>query len=159
MCLISLSLSCSLYGTILMYRELCYYSWILWCYSPLYSLGMNWVFLLKLSFRIESWFENTWCMSCRVYLWWQWDITCYLMYVLLTDLRVPPMNICIGVGTRFLDSLVETLGHSLKYFLLVGWFWDCVMHIVQSCPRILEVTMEYLSDIRVLVDLCLKVLF
>ena len=29
MCLISLSLSCSLYGTILMYRELCYYSWIL----------------------------------------------------------------------------------------------------------------------------------
>ena len=38
MCLISLSLSCSLscsfYGTILMYRELCYYSWILWCFSP-----------------------------------------------------------------------------------------------------------------------------
>ena len=29
-----LSLSCSLYGTILMYRELCYYSWILWCFSP-----------------------------------------------------------------------------------------------------------------------------
>ena len=29
MCLISLSLSCSLSGTILMYRELCYYSWIL----------------------------------------------------------------------------------------------------------------------------------
>lgn len=36
MCLISLScsLSCSLYGTILMYPELCYYSWILWCFSP-----------------------------------------------------------------------------------------------------------------------------
>ncbi len=34
MCLISLSLSCSWYGTILMYRELCYYSWILWCFSP-----------------------------------------------------------------------------------------------------------------------------
>ena len=30
------------------------------------------------------------------------------------------MNLCIGVGTRFrLDSPVETLGHSLKYFLLV----------------------------------------
>ena len=29
-----LSLSCSWYGTILMYRELCYYSWILWCFSP-----------------------------------------------------------------------------------------------------------------------------
>ena len=34
MCLISLSLSCSWFGTILMYRELCYYSWILWCFSP-----------------------------------------------------------------------------------------------------------------------------
>lgn len=35
MCLISLSLSlsCSWLGTILMYRELCYYSWILWCSS------------------------------------------------------------------------------------------------------------------------------
>ena len=32
------------------------------------------------------------------------------------------------------------------------------MHIVYSCPRILEVTTEYLGDIRVLVDLCLKVL-
>ena len=31
------------------------------------------------------------------------------------------MNLCIGVGTRFrLDSPVETLGHSLKYFY-VGW--------------------------------------
>ena len=29
-----LSLSCSWFGTILMYRELCYYSWILWCFSP-----------------------------------------------------------------------------------------------------------------------------
>ena len=36
------------------------------------------------------------------------------------QLGVPPMNLCIGVGTRFrLDSPVETLGHSLKYFVLV----------------------------------------
>ena len=36
MCLVSLSLSllCSWGDTILMYRELCYYSWILWCFSP-----------------------------------------------------------------------------------------------------------------------------
>ena len=34
MCLISLSLSCSWFGTFLMYHELCYYSWILWCFSP-----------------------------------------------------------------------------------------------------------------------------
>ena len=30
------------------------------------------------------------------------------------------MNLCIGVGTHFrFDSPVETLGHSLKYFVLV----------------------------------------
>ena len=30
------------------------------------------------------------------------------------------MNLCIGVGTRFrLDSPTETLGHSLKFFVLV----------------------------------------
>ena len=29
-------------------------------------------------------------------------------------------NLCIGVGTHFrLDSLAETLGHSLKLFVLV----------------------------------------
>ena len=45
----------------------------------------------------------------------------HLMYVLVINLRVPPMNLCIGVGTRFCrDSPVETLGHSLKYFY-VGW--------------------------------------
>ena len=31
------------------------------------------------------------------------------------------MNLCIGVGIHFrLDSPVVTLGHSLKYFVLVG---------------------------------------
>ena len=34
------------------------------------------------------------------------------------NLRVPHMNLCIGVG-HVLDSPVETLGHSLKYFVLV----------------------------------------
>ena len=30
------------------------------------------------------------------------------------------LNLCIGVGTRFrFDSSVETLAHSLKYFVLV----------------------------------------
>ena len=44
----------------------------------------------------------------------------HLMYVLVINLRVSPMNLCIRVGTRFrLDSPVETLGHSLKYFVLV----------------------------------------
>ena len=44
----------------------------------------------------------------------------HLMYVLVINLRVPPMNLCIGLGTRFrLDSPVETLGHSLRFFVLV----------------------------------------
>ena len=44
----------------------------------------------------------------------------HLMYVLVINLRVPPMNLCIGVGTRFhLDSSIETLGHSLRFYVLV----------------------------------------
>ena len=44
----------------------------------------------------------------------------HLMYVLVINLQVPPMNLCIGGGTRFrLDSPVETLGHSLRFYVLV----------------------------------------
>ena len=44
----------------------------------------------------------------------------HLMYVLVINLRVPPMNLCIGVGTGFhCDSAVETLGHSLRFYVLV----------------------------------------
>ena len=44
----------------------------------------------------------------------------HLMYVLVINLRVLPMNLCKGVGTRFrVGSPVETLGHSFKYFVLV----------------------------------------
>ena len=44
----------------------------------------------------------------------------HLMYVLVINLRVPPMNLCIAVGTRFhRDSAVETLGHSLRFYVLV----------------------------------------
>ena len=44
----------------------------------------------------------------------------HLMYVLVINLRVPPMNLCIGVGTCFRpDSPVGTLGHSLRFYVLV----------------------------------------
>ena len=44
----------------------------------------------------------------------------HLMYILVINLRVPPMNLCIGVGTRFRrDSLVESLGNSLRFYVLV----------------------------------------
>ena len=43
-----------------------------------------------------------------------------LLDVCFGDQLAVSMNLCIGVATRFrLDSLVETLGHSLKYFVLV----------------------------------------
>ena len=42
-----------------------------------------------------------------------------LLDVCFGDQLAGSMKLCIGVGTRFLDSPVETLGHSLKYFVLV----------------------------------------
>ena len=40
--------------------------------------------------------------------------------VCLGDQLASSVNLCIGVGTRFrLDPPVETLGHSLKFFVLV----------------------------------------
>ena len=42
-----------------------------------------------------------------------------LLDVCFGDQLAGSMNLCIGVGTRFrLDSLVETVGHSLKFFVL-----------------------------------------
>ena len=44
----------------------------------------------------------------------------HLMYVLVINLRVPPMKLCIGFGTHFRhDSPVENLGHSLRFYVLV----------------------------------------
>ena len=43
-----------------------------------------------------------------------------LLDVCFGDQLAGSMNLCVGVGTRFLDSSVETLGHSLKYFVLAG---------------------------------------
>ena len=46
--------------------------------------------------------------------------SCDLLDVCFGDQLAGSINLCIGVGTRFrLDSPVETLGHSLKYFVLV----------------------------------------
>ena len=44
-----------------------------------------------------------------------------LLDVCFGDHLAGSMNLCIGVGAHFhLDFPVETLGHSLKYFMLVG---------------------------------------
>ena len=85
MCLFSLSLLCSWFGMILMYRKLCYYSWILWCFSPSTSCNglsfplevilSDWVFkdlrTLDVCLAWDTHGENgvfywsTWCM-----FWW-----------------------------------------------------------------------------------------
>ena len=44
-----------------------------------------------------------------------------LLDVRFGDQLAGSVNLCIGFGTHFrLDSPVESLGHSLKYFVLVG---------------------------------------
>ena len=61
------------------------------------------------------------CLACA-YLWWQWDITwsTWCMFWWSTCGFSDLVNLCVGIGTRFcLDSPVESLGHSLKYFVLV----------------------------------------
>ena len=46
--------------------------------------------------------------------------SCDLLDVCFGDQLAGSINLCIGVGTRFrLDSPVETLGHSLKFSVLV----------------------------------------
>ena len=45
----------------------------------------------------------------------------HLMYVLVINLRVPPMNVWIGVGKcSRRDSPVGTLGHSLRFYGLLN---------------------------------------
>ena len=65
------------------------------------------------------------CLA-RVYLWWQWDImwSTWCMFWWWTCGFCDLGNLCIGVGTRFrLDSPVETLGHSLKFYVLVEYMF------------------------------------
>ena len=46
----------------------------------------------------------------------------HLMYVLVINLRVSPMNLCIGVGTRFCrDSLVETKDENMHQHLCIDY--------------------------------------
>ena len=46
--------------------------------------------------------------------------SCDLLDVCFGDQLAGAMNLCIGVGPRFrLVSPIETLGHSLKFYVLV----------------------------------------
>ena len=121
---LSLSLSCSLYGTILMYRELCYYSWIYDVSPPLLSCD-------ELSFPLEV-ILSDWvfkdlrtldvCLACA-YLWWQWDIhVIYLMYVLVINLRVQwPCELMHRGWHTFSSWLSVGNFGALFEVLCVGW--------------------------------------
>ena len=84
------------------------------------NIKMNWVFPFEVILSDWVFYENTWCMSCRDYLWWEWDIhVIYLMHVLVINLRVPPMNLCIGVGTH---SWLSGRNFGARFEVLcVGW--------------------------------------
>ena len=127
MCLISLSLSCSLLCSS-MARSWCIPSFAIVVGSydvspPLLSCnGLSFPFEVILSDWVFKDLRTLdVCLACA-YLWWQWDITwsTWCMFWWSTCEFHDLVNLCIGVGTRFrLDSSVETLGHSLKFFVLV----------------------------------------
>ena len=150
---------------ILMYRELSYYSWILWCFSP--STLLWWIEFspLKLSYRIESlriWEHLMYVLPCLSVVTMGYHVI-HLMYVLVINLRVSwPRELIHRVWHTFLSWLSGRNFGALFEILCVGWIDEyeivwCISY--NHTPRILEVTLEYLGDIRVLVDLCLKVLF
>ena len=102
------------------------------------------------------------CLACA-YLWWEWDIhVIYLMYVLVINLRVQWLCELMHRGWHTFSSWLSGSNFGALFEVLyVGWLDE---HDIMWCisynhtPRILEVTLEYLGDIRGLVDLCLKVL-
>ena len=130
---LSLSLSCSWGGTILMYRELCYYSWILWCFSP--STLLWWIEF------------SLWSYLIGLSLLWE-----HLMYVLggitvvTMGYSIDSLDVCFG--DQLAGSAHEPMHRGWHTFsswlsgrnfgalfevLCVGlnrWIWDCVMHIV-----------------------------
>ena len=105
----------------------CWHSWIIWSVSPLYLVVLNWVFPFEV--YLSDWvFKDLRTLDVCLamgYPWWQWDVLLiHLMYVWWSTCGFRDLgNLCIGVGTSFcLDSPVETLRHSLKFFVL-DWTW------------------------------------
>ena len=115
-----------------MYRELCYYIWILWCFFPplLSCNGLSFPFEVILSDWV--FYENTWCMSCRAYLWWQWDTTWFTwcMFWWSTCGFSDIGNLYIGVDARsclcfsgrYLGALFEVLciGLSIHFEVILS---------------------------------------
>ena len=156
---LSLSLSCSWFGTILMYRELCYYSWIIWCFSA--STFLWWIEFYLWGFTIIR--LNTimdlrtldicpaWDTSGHngVFYWFTWFM---LWHSTCGFPRWHWGNLCIGVDARYRPCFSDRNLGALFEFLCVGLnimnlkLFDAYRIID---PRMLVVTLEYLGDIRV----------
>ena len=103
------------------------------------SIFLWWIESFPLRFRycrIEYFgFENTWCMSCMGYPWWQWGILLsHLMYVLVINSRISVTlgSLGIWVGTRFhLPFSDRNFGVLFEVLCVdwIWWIWNCLMHI------------------------------
>ena len=118
-------------------------------FLPLYSLVMNWVFPLKLSYRIESsriW-ENTWCMSCMCLSMVTMGYhVIHLMYVLVINLWVSwPRELMHRVWHTFSSWLSGRNFGALFEVLYVGWIdeYEIVWCISYNHTRVYLVTLGF----------------
>ena len=146
-----------------MYRELCQYSYIIWCFSL--SILVWWIEFLSWRFHyywIEYFLDLRTLNVCLAYgyPWWQWGVLLiHLIYVWYSTCGLSWHwgNLCIGVDTRSRPSFFGRKLGALFEILCVGLnimnlkLFDAY-HIIN--PRMLVVTLEYLGDIRV--DWCVS---
>ena len=147
-----------------MYRELFYYSWIIWCLS--FSIFLWWIEFYLWGFtiiRLNTFMDLRTLDACLawdthgdngVFYWFTW---CMFWHSTHGFPRWHWGNLCIGVDARFrpcfcgrnLGALFEVLYVGLNIMILK--LFDAYRIID---PRILVVTLEYLGDIRV--DWCVS---
>ena len=142
-----------------MYRELCYYSWIIWCFSP--SIFLWWIefylwgfTIIRLNIIMDLRTLDV-CLAWdtrgdnRAFYWFTW---CMFWHLTHGFPRWHWGNLCIGVDARFRPCFSGRNLGALFVVLYVG------LNIVNQKlfdadriidPRILVVTLEYLGDIRV----------
>ena len=140
-----------------MYREICYYSWIIWCFSLSILLWwiefFLWDFILLDCILLWIWEHLTYVLHMNTHgdnglLYWFtwymfWHSTCGFP-------RWHWGNLCIGVDARFRPCFSSRNLGELFEVLCVGWMnlrLCDAYRIINS--RILMVTLEYLGDIRV----------
>ena len=126
MCLISLSLSLS--RVLDLARSWCIASFAIivgsYDVSPLYSLVMDWVFPLKLSYRIESlriWEHLMYVLPCLSVVTMGYHVI-HLMYVLVINLRVPWPRELMHRGWHTFSSWLSGRNFGALFEVLcVGW--------------------------------------